>query len=237
MDSNEYKKPNVLVAGFPRSGSTFLYHLLTQHPEIYIPKIKEINYFNKDHFFLGNPEIINPRYFKSKKWYYDFFKTNKGVVMDFSILSALDISSAERVKKELGDIKIIFITRNKEDFNKSVWSTMSKWNEIYSDYKEYSNFDHYIGIYKRYFSKVYVLSLEGLNSGKNSELEKLTDFLNVQNYKFDFDVSKHESKHEKGKIGLFQYSRRKIYVNLVKLFYHLSSSTVISLAKAENSKK
>ena len=62
----DIKKPNVLVAGFPRSGSTFLYHLLTQHPEIYIPKIKEINYFNKDHFFLGNPEIINPRYFKSK---------------------------------------------------------------------------------------------------------------------------------------------------------------------------
>ena len=43
----EYKKPTVLVAGFPRSGSTYLYHLLKQHPDIYIPQIKEINYFNK----------------------------------------------------------------------------------------------------------------------------------------------------------------------------------------------
>ena len=157
--------------------------------------------------------------------------------MDFSILSALDISSAARVKKELGDIKIIFITRNKDEFNRSVWSTMSKWDEVYEDYKEYSNFDYYINIYRQYFSNVYVLSLDNLNDGKNSELEKLTDFLNVENYNFDFNVSMHESKNEKSKIGIFQYSRRKIYVGLVKLFYLFSSSTVISLAKAENSKK
>ena len=79
------KKPNVLVAGFPKCGSTFLYHLLKQHPDIFIPNIKELNYFNKDHFFISDPEILNPRYFKSADWYYGFFKSNKKTIIDFSI--------------------------------------------------------------------------------------------------------------------------------------------------------
>lgn len=225
------KKPNVLVAGFPRCGSTFLNNILRQHPEIYIPKIKEINYFNKDHFLLFNPEIINPAYFKSKKWYYGFFKTNKKVVMDFSILSALDVASARRVKKELGDIKILFLTRNKDDFLNSVRKIILKWNKNYKGYEEYADFNYYINNYQQHFSKVWITSIEKLDKNPKKELDAITKFLEIKEYKFNLKVSKFETPKKTPNFFshpkiLLLYLKRKIYVKMVESFYYLISRSV-----------
>lgn len=228
----KFKKPNVLVAGFPRSGSTYLYNILNQHPDIFIPSIKEINYFNKDHFFMGNPEILNPRYFKPKKWYYKFFKTDKKVVIDFSILSALDMSSAIRVKKELGDIKIIFVTRNLEDYRKSIEKMLDMWNEPKEASLLYLDLNDYIKNYKTFFSKVYVISMENFNKNPQLELKKVTKFLELENYHFDLKVIKHETKGLKP-VGSFQLARRKIYIGLVDLFYKFLELNVKSLANPE----
>ena len=230
--NKKHSKPNVLVAGFPRSGSTYIYHILKQHPDIFIPEIKEINYFNKDHFFIDAPEIINPRYFKPRKWYYSFFKTNKKVVIDFSILYALDIASARRVKKELGAIKIIFITRNKEDFEKSVLSTIKSWgSRIPSNFKDFSDFDLYINNYKNYFDKIYVLPMEKFNKNPKKELENLLNFLNVKKYNFNLNVSKHETKRNP-EIGKYQYLRHRAFINLIRVIYKLISFSVSGKAKS-----
>jgi hypothetical protein len=37
--------PNFLVIGAAKSGTTSLHHYLREHPQIYLPRIKEINYF------------------------------------------------------------------------------------------------------------------------------------------------------------------------------------------------
>jgi hypothetical protein len=231
-------KPNVLVAGFPKSGSTYLYHLLKQHPEIFIPKIKEINYFNKDNFFLSNPEILNPRYFKSKKWYYSFFKTNKRIVMDFSIISALDIGSAKRVKRELGDIKIIFVKRNQKDFVNSIKNFVEKEGGNPKEAIErYSDLDYYTDNYKRIFSEVYIISLENLNKNPKRELGKLMSFLGLDNHDFKIDLSEKE-RHETSvyKMNWLQYFKRKIYVLIVKIFYKLLSFLVTAKIKAQGEK-
>lgn len=228
-------KPNVLVAGFPKSGSTFLYHLFKQHPQIFVPKIKEINYFNKDNFFLSNPEILNPRYFKKFKWYLSFFNTSRECIVDFSILSCLDVSSARRVKKQLGDIKILFIIRNKEDYLKSLKNFITKEG---GDPKEaierYSDIDYYIDNYKREFSNVYIVSLESLNKNPQRELSKVLKFLELKPYKFNVALSK-KARHETSvyKMDLLQYLKRKIYVFLTNSFYRLISFTVMASAKAQ----
>ena len=227
-------KPNVLVAGFPKCGSTFLYHLLKQHPDVFIPKIKEINYFNKDHFFITNPEIINPRYFKSKAWYYHFFNTNKKIKIDFSILSALDVGSAKRVKKELGDIKILFIIRNKEDFKNSVLKFGKKEGGFYGNVEDYADFEYYINIYKQIFSKILVVSLEDLNKNPKKELDKITKFLNLKKHKFNLNVPKHETKIYK--MGGLQYLKRRTYFALVRIFYKFVSLTVTARIKAQGEK-
>lgn len=122
-------KPNVLVAGFSRCGSTYLYQLLRQHPDIHIPREKEINYLHKMPLFLSHPHLMNLKFFFPKSNYFRKFRNDKKINIDFSVMTAYDLESAERVKRELGDIKIIFITRNKEDHSKSVRKTMENHGE------------------------------------------------------------------------------------------------------------
>ena len=227
-------RPNVIVAGFPKSGSTFLYHVLKQHPEIYIPKIKEVNYFNKDHFFIAEPEILNPRYFKPLKWYYSFFKSDKKVKIDFSILSALDMSSANRIKRTLGDIKIIFITRNKEDFLNSMMSFIETEGGQSEAANKYADLNPYINNYKNYFSKVLVIKLEDINKNPEKEFGKITKFLEIPNFKFNLKVPRHETSNYN--MGLFQYMKRHSYIFLVKSFYKLISFTVTANLKARGEK-
>lgn len=42
------KKPNFFIAGSPRCGTTALYTYLSEHPQIFMPEVKEIHYFSDD---------------------------------------------------------------------------------------------------------------------------------------------------------------------------------------------
>ncbi|RZD30459.1 hypothetical protein CXT76_02550 [Candidatus Parvarchaeota archaeon] len=100
-------KPNVLVAGFSRCATTYLFNLLKQHPEIHIPKEKEINFLHKYPLLLSHPHLINPKYFLPKLIYYNKFRANKKIKMDFSMMTSYDLSSAKRIRILLGEIKKI----------------------------------------------------------------------------------------------------------------------------------
>ena len=39
------KKPNFIIAGFPKCGTTSLYHYLNEHPQIFMPNQKELHFF------------------------------------------------------------------------------------------------------------------------------------------------------------------------------------------------
>ena len=45
------KKFYFVVVGASRSGTTSLWHYLRQHPDIYVPKKKELNFFNVNEFY------------------------------------------------------------------------------------------------------------------------------------------------------------------------------------------
>lgn len=219
------KKPNVLVAGFPRSGSTYIYQILKQHPDIFIPKIKEINYFNKDNFFLEDPTVLNPRYFKAKEWYFNFFNTNKKIVMDFSILSSFDVGSAIRVNNLLGDIKIIFITRNKEDYMNSIQTIITNWKSQSSNHGNFGNIDYYMGFYYSIFSNVYILNMGIFNEDPNKEMQRLMRFLGIKQYYFNFKVNRHKSKDSKP-ISNFDLFRRKSYIWFNHFFFKIIARSV-----------
>ena len=42
------RKPSFFLVGAPKSGTTTIYQALSQHPEIYLPKHKELHYFASD---------------------------------------------------------------------------------------------------------------------------------------------------------------------------------------------
>ena len=44
--TNEQKLPTFICVGAQRAGTTWLYHCLKEHPEIYMPEHKELRFFN-----------------------------------------------------------------------------------------------------------------------------------------------------------------------------------------------
>ena len=41
-------KPNLFIVGAPKCGTTFLYHYLKKHSDIYFPEFKEPHFFGSD---------------------------------------------------------------------------------------------------------------------------------------------------------------------------------------------
>ena len=42
-------KPNFIISGFPKCGSTALHYYVDAHPEIFMPKQKELHYFTQSY--------------------------------------------------------------------------------------------------------------------------------------------------------------------------------------------
>lgn len=115
------KKPDFLIIGGQKCGTTWLWNMLQQHPDTDLPATKEI------HFFGG---IENFR--KGKDWYYEYFSgidpskvtgeastsylfDNMPYWYNDSNIIEYDASLppiAELVRQELPDIKIIVILRD-----------------------------------------------------------------------------------------------------------------------------
>jgi hypothetical protein len=56
--------PHFLVIGTQKGGTTSLHHLLSRHPGIYLPAVKEVHYFSQ-HFH------------QSRQWYADHYQDAK----------------------------------------------------------------------------------------------------------------------------------------------------------------
>ena len=78
------KKPNFIIAGFPKCGTTSLFHYLKQHPEIFMPKQKELHFFTQRQIFKLNKgpkdKVVKQPHIKSEKEYLELFKSVKDEV-------------------------------------------------------------------------------------------------------------------------------------------------------------
>lgn len=63
--------PSAIGIGAAKSGTTWLWAMLRQHPRVFLPAEKELHYFNDLAF--GGAAIANPRARKPLEWYLDFF--------------------------------------------------------------------------------------------------------------------------------------------------------------------
>lgn len=95
------RKVNCFFVGCPKSGSTWLWHQFSQHPEIFTLSTDNLAYFS-----------IN--YHRGNSWYKEKFKTNENekVICDFSPSYYLHEGIAEKIYRYNPDSKIIFTIRN-----------------------------------------------------------------------------------------------------------------------------
>ncbi|MCE7996141.1 MAG: sulfotransferase [Roseivirga sp.] len=89
MDLRNEAAPMCIVVGMPRAGTTFLYYYLSQHPDVFAPARKEVNYFSVF-------------YERGAAWYDSLYKGITPVQsgIDASPFYYLDARSVHRIAKD-----------------------------------------------------------------------------------------------------------------------------------------
>lgn len=115
-----------IVIGMPRCGTTYLYHNLNNHPNVFLPYRKEVNYFN-----------IN--YKKGEKWYRGLYDEAKGdqIKGDISPPCFLDRDSIGRTKSFEAEMKYILVVRNPAEYAVSFYE---QFNTAFYDLPEFEKF-------------------------------------------------------------------------------------------------
>jgi len=110
------KNPNLFIVGAPKSGTTFLYYYLKQHPDIYFPNFKE------PHFFGSDLIRRNGAYNLSLDEYQDLFKTDKKIIGEASTFYIFSKDAPEEIYNFNPKAKIIIMLRDLVDLVHSLHS-------------------------------------------------------------------------------------------------------------------
>lgn len=109
------KKPNLFIVGHPKCGTSAIYYYLKQHPEVFMPYIKEPDYFADDvNTFL----LISFPKLRTLKGYLDLFKDakNQKVVGEASPSYLYSKTAAKRIYEFDPNAKIIMVIREPVSF-------------------------------------------------------------------------------------------------------------------------
>ena len=125
------KNPNLFIVGAPKSGTTFLYHYLKQHPDIYFPNFKE------PHFFGSDLIRRNGAYNLSLDEYQDLFKTDKKIIGEASTFYIFSKDAPEEIYNFNPKAKIIIMLRDLVDLVHSVHSQfVFSGDEVIEDFTQ-----------------------------------------------------------------------------------------------------
>ena len=93
--------PNFLLVGATKAATTWLYQRLNEHPEVYVPSLKEVNYFSR-------------RYDRGELWYLSFFEDVKSekAVGELSPSYFTCSEAPDRIYALNPEMRLIFMLRN-----------------------------------------------------------------------------------------------------------------------------
>jgi len=124
-------KPNLFIVGAPKCGTTFLYHYLKKHPDIYFPEFKE------PHFFGSDLIRRNGAYDLSLNQYYDLFKSDKKIIGEASTFYIFSKNAAKEIYNFNSEAKIIIMLRDLVDLVYSLHSQfVFSGDEVVEDFKK-----------------------------------------------------------------------------------------------------
>lgn len=245
-------KPSFIIAGVARCGTTSLYHYMKQHPQIAFPSQKEPKYFSSislefPHKGIGDDTVDNMA-IKDKKSYYRIFdKLDKNSIIGEASSDYLFYHNftVDAIKKELGDIPIIFSIRNPIDRAFSAYNNLIRdgrenldfmealraeeeriadnWDWMWA-YKQGGLYADAIEHFKKEFSRVKVVLFDDLENDSDNELSEIFEFLGVDS---SFHVNSETKYSHSGKprnklIGLLTdrnnkgvYAIRRLVISIV----------------------
>ena len=188
-------KPNFLIIGAGRCGTTSLCYYLAQHPDVFIYERKEIEFFNLDRLYA-----------KGQQWYESQFENGRGHkavgegTVNYSKQHRYP-KTAARISQDLPDARFIYITRHPLRQLESNW----KYSYLHGyerkpfnrairenvDYLRTCNYLRQIQAYRRFFpeNRILILFLEEMISDPALVLGKCASFLGIGNLFGDIDMS------------------------------------------------
>jgi len=113
--------PDFIIGGAPRSGTTWLYHLLERHPDVYMakPVTPEPKFFLVDHVYAkGLP-------YYAQTWFSDIGDTRLAGEKSTDYLESAP--AAERIARDLPAVRLIFILREPVEraYSNYLWTRMN----------------------------------------------------------------------------------------------------------------
>ena len=105
--SKSNNRPEFFCVGAAKSGTSALQHFLRQHPDIFIPKMKEIHHFAPDLLSMNDPWLDEQKYLSL----FNGAKEHQ-VVGETSVFYLLSETSARLIQKKYPDAAIIIMIRN-----------------------------------------------------------------------------------------------------------------------------
>lgn len=193
------KKPNFFLLGAGRSGSTYLYNLLIQHPEVFLSDPKEPSYFSNSFQIVQNPVD-----------YFNLYKNagNAKVIGEASHVYLSNPTTAELLKLLFPEAKFLLILRNPVDRAYSLFNWMRRF-----EYEQCGTFEEALQIEdKRFNSKAfrenpphYFYNSMYFRSGLyGQQIERYFDLFEKEQFYFlKFEDFVQRPKHYMKKVFLF----------------------------------
>jgi len=190
--------PNLIIPGFPKSGTSSLYYYLSQHDEIDGVDSKEPHIFTSDERYERRAEILSDQFDQNRSCTYR---------LDASTTYMISPGAPHRIHELAPDCELIVIARDPIErvFSHYNWlwcngfvekdfkTEVSEWAEREFDptvrfgrnYKYYVQFssygeqmDRYLSVFNR--SQMHFLTTEALKNDPQQVLDQCFDFLGLQ---------------------------------------------------------
>jgi hypothetical protein len=103
------RKPDFFLVGAPKSGTTAMYHFLSQHTDLFLPESKEVHFFGTD--------LYSPHYSRDLEKYLSLFAaaTNETRVGEGSVWYLYSKLASREIKEFCPDSSILIMLRNPVD--------------------------------------------------------------------------------------------------------------------------
>ncbi len=122
------RKIDFLIIGAQKAGTTSLYEYLGQHPEIFLPELKELHYFSRNEFYNQGERYLNVYYKRAK---------NESLLGGANAQLLYFSQAARRIQEYNPRMKLIAVLRNPIDRAYSAyWFARSRGTEKSPSFEE-----------------------------------------------------------------------------------------------------
>lgn len=257
MESDIPVKPNFFIVGTPKSGTTSLFRYLEEHPEIFVPHLKEPHFFS---FPEVSDTYYNTKIISTARQYQELFAnaTSYKAVGDLSSSYLFNHKAASRIKKFSPNAKIIIVLRNPVEravshylMDRNLGYIKTPLMEVLSNKEQYPKFfEQYYGVgeYKKQLERytglfekqqVLILMSDELFGDPSAVLTRIFNFLEVDDtFQPDFSKKYNEYKEPRFKmVNRFKNSKtlRWVFDRLPGSFQKIASKTAFDESREKPS--